>query len=119
MVEVLEYALVVLVSTVALGFSFSVYTGYASVVGKSANEAAAAAVFSLARSGVEQGTASASFYLDHARIECESGHLQYLSSSYSQGSYLPVGCSFRTQVLSGVMSLGFVYSAGQLTLQVG
>ncbi|MDV3293754.1 MAG: hypothetical protein LYZ70_05740 [Nitrososphaerales archaeon] len=119
MVEVLEYALVVLVSTVALGFSFSVYAGYASVAVKSANEAAAAAILSLARTGVEQGTASASFSLDHAAIECESGNLRYVSASYSQSSHLPVTCSFSTQALSGVVPLRFVYSAGQLVLQVG
>lgn len=118
MVEVLEYALVVLVSTVVVGFSFSVYAGYASVVVKSTNEAAAAAVFSLARSGVEQGTASASFSVDHATIACDSGNLRYQSSSYSQGSHLPVSCSFHTQELSGMISLRFVYSAGHLTLQV-
>lgn len=118
MVEVLEYTLVILASTVVVAFSFGVYANYVSTIDTSTNEAAYSAVVTLAHAAVEHGNATASLALQDATIGCESGNLSYTSPWYSSNSLLPVDCSFHSGELSGLRRLSFAYTDGRLALQV-
>jgi len=118
LVEVLEYALVVLVSTLVAGFSLGVYGGYATEVERSSAEASYASVVSLAHAAVQQGKASATINLDRASIGCVSDSLEFASPAFSGNSPLPVHCAFPPQRLSGLRLVTFDYSSGELILQV-
>jgi len=118
LVEVLEYTLVVLVSSVMAGLSLGVYGGYLSAVAPSTGEVAFASVVALAHAAIEHGNATATLALDHAEIECESRSLGFTSATFSQNLPLPVDCSFPPQEITGSRRLTFEYSAGRLTLQV-
>jgi hypothetical protein len=118
LVEVLEYALVVLVSSLVASFSIGVYGGYASAIGPSTNAEAFASVVALARSAIAHGNATATVTLDHAKIGCESRNLKFASPAFSQTSWLPVDCAFPPQDMTGARRLTFEFSTGTLTLQV-
>jgi len=118
LVEVLEYALVVLASSILMFFSVGVYSGLASALGPAADEATFASVVALANGAIEHGSASARLDFGNASIACSSGTLTFATADYSQNSSLPVGCSFPPQRVDGVVQLTFEYSAGLLTLRV-
>lgn len=118
MVEVLEYALVVLASSMLVFFSVEAYSGFTSALGPATDEATFASVLSLANAAVEHGSASATLYISNATIGCDSGTLTFASGRYSQNSSLPVDCSFAPQGVSGERHLAFSYSGSLLTLEV-
>jgi len=118
LVEVLEYALVVLVSSLVAGFSFGVYTGLASRVGPTTDEAAFASVVVLASAAVEHGSSSSTLVFANATIGCGPGAITFSTGTYSSSAPLPVDCSFAPQYISGTKQLTFDYSGGLLTLTV-
>ena len=118
MVEVLEYALVVVASSILMFFSVSVYSGLATEFGPAADQATFASVVALANAATEHGSASATFLFSGAKLWCTSGVLTFATERYSQNSSLPVGCSFGPVDLSGDRRVTFDSSGGLLTLQV-
>ena len=118
MAEVLEYSLVVLLSTVLTVFSVGVYGSLSAAVGPATDEADFASVVALANAAVEHGVSSSALVFDHARIRCEAGTITLAADGYSQNASLPVGCSVPWVDVSGARQLTFNYSASLLTLQV-
>jgi hypothetical protein len=118
LVEVLEYALVVVASSLLAFFSVGVYSGLASALGPASDEAAFASVVSLASAAVEHGSASATLTFSDAVIGCSAGVLTLSSGKYSQNSTLPTECSIPQIGLSGQRQLTFSFSGTLLTLQV-
>jgi len=118
LVEVIEYALVVLASSMLAFFSVGVYGGLASALGPASEEATFASVVSLADAAVEHGTAGAALSFQNAMIECGSSVLTFSSGSSSLNSTLPVGCSVPSTGLNGVERLTFSFSGNLLTMQV-
>ena len=119
MVEVLEYALVVLASSILMFFSVGVYSGLASALGPATDEATFASVVALANGAIEHGSASARLYFDNASIGCNSGTLTFATAKYSQNSSLTVNCSFPPQEVNGATQLTFECSGDLLAIRVG
>lgn len=118
MAELLEYALVVLTSTLVVGFSVVSYSGYASSVDSAARRAALSSYVALAFGAVEHGRSSASLTLEDASLSCDSGSLVFRSGALMGGATLPAGCHFSYPDVTGTHTLTFVYSSGVLGLEV-
>lgn len=118
MAELLEYALVVLTSTLVVGFSVVSYSGYTSSVDSAARRAALSSYVALAFGAVEHGGSSASLALDDASLSCDSGTLTFRSGSLTGGAMLPADCHFSYPGVTGTHKLTFVYSSGVLSLEV-
>jgi hypothetical protein len=118
LVEVLEYALVVVVSSLLAFFSVGVYSGLASSLGPASDEAAFATVVSLANAAVEHGSASATLAFSDAVLGCSASLLTLSSGKYSQNSTLPTDCHIPSSELSGQRQLTFSFSGTLLTLKV-
>ena len=118
MAEVLEYALVVLVSSVLTVFSIGVYGGLASFMGPAREQADFASVVALANSAIEHGSSSSEIVFDHATIGCSSAAITLQSGGFRQSSAISADCSFPPEEVSGTVQLAFDYSGGVLTLQV-
>lgn len=118
MAEIVEYALVVMVSSMLAAFAFGVYGGIASKVGPAEDEAAFASVVVLANAAIEHGSSSSSIVFNQATIGCGSGAITFSTPRYSGNSSLPVRCSFEPQRVSGTEQVTFDYSDGLLTLEV-
>jgi NDP-sugar pyrophosphorylase family protein len=118
LVEVLEYALVVLVSLVLTVFSIGVYTGLASFIGPARDQAEFDSVVALANSAIEHGSSSSEVVFDNATIGCSPGVITFQSAGFRQNSAISADCSFPPEQISGPRQLVFDYSGGLLTLQV-
>ncbi len=118
MVEVFEYALVVLVSSILAAFSFGVYSGLGSSIGPATDEATFASVVALARAAIEHGSSNSTLAFDHAMISCGSGVITFTTGRYSGNASLPADCSFPPQEVGGIRDVIFEYSGGLLALQV-
>ena len=118
MVEVLEYALVVLVSSVLAVFSIGVYGGLASHIGPATDQADFDSVVALANSAIEHGSSSSEVVFDHAIIGCSPGIITVQAAGFQQSSGISADCSFPPEEVNGPRQVAFDYSGGLLTLQV-
>ena len=118
MSEILEYALVVLVSSVLAAFSIGVYSGFSSNFGPTRDEADFATVVALANAAVAHGNASSEIDFDHATVACSDGTLFYQNGSYGQTSTVPAACSIAPTEVIGAHVLTFVYTGGSLFMKV-
>ncbi len=114
MVELLEYSLVVLVSSMMIGFSV-VATGSFTTFSRTLDDRAAfSALTAAALDAIEQGSASASVSLASATLSCSSGTFSISSPYYSASASLPSGCDFTFGRLDGSYTFSFTASSGQL-----
>lgn len=118
MVEVLEYALVILTSTLVIGFSFSTYSAYTTSITSAGERATYSSVVDLAYAAIEQGSSAANLTLESSSVTCAGGRLVFTSPAYSASSTLPAACDFDYPRLSGPHQLSFAFNAGVLTLGV-
>ena len=115
--EILEYTLVVLVSSLMAGFSFEAFGGFASASSNAADQAAYVTVVTLARTAVEQGTATGTVSVPGATIGCSGGAVGLSAAGFTRSSPLGVSCGFADQVVGGTVQLTFRYAFGSLTLE--
>jgi hypothetical protein len=118
LVEVLEYALVVAVSSVLTVFSIVVFGGLSSTVGPATDEADFAAVVALANAAIQHGSSTSNLVFDNASIGCDHGTITFHTARFSQNSSIPVDCSFQPEHVNGARQLTFDYSGGLLTVEV-
>jgi hypothetical protein len=119
LVELLEYALVVLASTSIIAFSAFSYSSYTSSVELAAQRANYSSYVTLAYVAVERGNSSASLTLVDTSLTCDAGRLGFSSAVLSDDSMLPVLCHFAYLNLAGSHELKFVYRNGFLALELG
>lgn len=118
MAELVEYALVILASTLVVGFSVANYASYSSSIESSAQRATFSSYVTLALGAVERGESSASLTMENASLSCDSGTLAFSSPTLSGDARLPVECHFGYAGLTGTRRLTFVYSGGVLDLEM-
>lgn len=118
MVEVLEYSLVFLVSSMFVGFSFAAFSSYSSSAVSLENRAAFSSVTAAAWDAIEHGSANVSVVFAGSTVSCSGGRLSLVSTSYSGSTVLPVGCEFSDSALNGTHNLQFVSTSSWLDLEV-
>ncbi|MDG6902205.1 MAG: hypothetical protein JRM80_09630 [Nitrososphaerota archaeon] len=118
MVELLEYTMVLLVSTLFVAGSaetYSIFSGYYSGL---EFRAASSSVFSLATEALAGGSAAGSVSVPRSTVSCSGGVLTFASGGTSRTEATGESCDFSLDVQAGVRAFDFAFTAGRLTLTV-
>jgi hypothetical protein len=108
MVELIEYALAVMASTLFVAGSVLVYGAYSSFESGLSLHAGFDAISGLALKAEGGGIARATMSLPSSTISCEHGALSFSVGSASQTVSLPVDFSFSMKVSAGLHTLIFI-----------
>ena len=118
MTELVEYALVVMASTLFVAGSVLVYGNFSSFESGLSLRATFEEVSALASRAVENGSAQATLSMPGSVISCEGGVLSVEVGASSENETLPVGCGFVRAVPVGVHTLLFTSGSSWLGLSV-
>lgn len=118
MTELVEYTLVVMVSTLFVAGSVLVYGNFSSFESGLSLRASFGAVYALASRALGNGSAQATLSLPSSVISCHRGVLGVSVGSLSENGSFPMGCDFTYTVPGGVHTLLFRADASQLDLSV-
>ena len=118
MVEVLEYALTVLVSSLLVSGSVVVYDSFATYQSQLQLKAAWTAVSALASKAVAEGSSQGTLVAPSSTIACVGGTLNLTLGASNQARTLPVTCSFRLNLTAGTHVLSFTDRSSSLNLSV-
>ena len=118
MVELLEYCLVVMVSTLLVAGSVAVYGDFSSFDSQLALRAEFGAISGGASEAVQNGSARLTTSVPPSSVACEGGVLVVSVAGASLNETLPVGCSFDVVVTGGVHTFTFGVSSETLDLAV-
>jgi len=118
MAELVEYSLVVLVSTLFIAGSVVVYNSYSSFESDLELRATFAAVSSLASQAAENGSSMAELSMPATTIGCEGNSLIVTLGSKTLGQNLTTKCDFMLNIPSGVHKLLFKMGGTGLALSV-
>ena len=118
MTEIIEYALVVMVSTLFVTGSAVVYDSFAYFESNLQLRGTYATLSELAARAVDSGTASARLSLPPSTIGCERGSLTLDFGSRGLAASVPANCGFEVSVAGGEHELVFTSAHGTLSLQV-
>jgi len=118
MVELLEYSLVFLVSSMMVGFSIAAASSFQGSSRGIEERAAFSGVAAAAWEAVEHGNSSVTIMLSNSSVSCAGGELNFSSPVYSAGTDLPVGCGFGFPGLDGQRTFRFTSTGGWLELSV-
>jgi len=116
--EILEYALVFLVSALVASASVGFYSAYASALAGSRGVVDFSSLDSSALASIKQGVSSVTISVSNATIECYAGTLSLLSPTYNASANIPAGCSFQDDRLTGTHTFIFTSEDGQLGVVV-
>ncbi len=118
MVEVLEYALVVLASSLFAGASVSALGLFSAFEGSLSQRSSAAAVAGLAWEAIQNGTASGTVPMKDGTISCFQGNLTVSGGGEALSREVPASCHFSLPVLAGSRVVSFSFGDGVLTARV-
>jgi hypothetical protein len=118
MVEILEYALVVMVSMLFVAGSVLVYGGFASFESGLSLHASFDGVSGLVSEAIANGSATATMTFPSSAITCQRGMLSMNIGGSSLTESVPLGCAFEVSVTGGVHTLEFRDDSSQLELSV-
>jgi len=118
MVEVLEYSLVFLASSMLVGFSFAAAYSFQGVSRQIEDRAAFSSLTATAWGAIEHGDSSVTLGVVNSSVACTGGVLSFSSPYYSAVADIPAGCDFAFQRLDGQHIFGFASSGGWLELKV-
>ncbi|HUH82342.1 MAG TPA: hypothetical protein VLX33_00515 [Nitrososphaerales archaeon] len=118
MVELVEYALVVMVSTLFVGGSVLVYGEFTTFESGISLRAAFDGVSALASKAIVNGSATATLPVPSSTITCQGQTLSMTVGGSSLDEVLPLGCSFAVSVPAGVHTLKFCNDSSRLDLSV-
>ncbi len=118
MAEILEYCLVVLVSSLFLAGSVATYGSYSAFVSEAQFRAASSTVSALAMEAQDNGSSRSAVALPPSTISCSGGVLEFASGSRVAVQDLSVPCSFRVSVAGGTHELAFSRNGSSLELEV-
>jgi hypothetical protein len=118
MTEVVEYSLVVMVSTLFVAGSVMTYDHFSSFESGLQFRADFAAVSGLVSKAVEQGSASATISLPDSTFRCQGGSLTMTSGSSTDSLSVHDGCDFLLEVKGGAHVVDFIVRSSQLVLKV-
>ena len=116
MAEIIEYAFVILTSSLMVGFSMVGYSGYLGAMGVAENRVAFTRLEGMASSAIERGTSNGTLQLASASLTCTRGELALSSPAYSASTRLPVECGFSFENLNGAYSFTIGVASGYLSM---
>jgi uncharacterized protein (UPF0333 family) len=116
--QVIEYALVVLASTLFVGGSAATLMAYQSFEAKAQTGAAFSTLSTLAEQAAENGSSQAVLFLPDSTITCRGSIMDMTSSDVTATHDLPVSCDFSKQISEGVHRVEFLSQSSSLMLQV-
>ena len=114
MAEILEYALVVMVSTLFVAGSVLVYTDDSSLESGLSLRATFYAVSGLVSKAITNGTAGATMAWPPSTVSCRDGLLAVEVGSSSMNESIPLGCGFTVPVPGGTHRVVFRTAASRL-----
>jgi len=117
-VEVLEYSMVFLASSMLVGFSIAAASSFGAVSSGVEDRAIFSSLTATAWEAVEHGNASIALTVTNSSVSCEGGRLSLSSSNFSEATGLPVGCDFGYSKLGGRHLFAFTSVGGWLELAV-
>jgi hypothetical protein len=117
--QIIEYALVMLISSLFAGASAVTYTNYKNIEGNVAFAAAFSGISTLAEQALANGSSHSNMLLPSSIVSCSGGILSLSSAGRTAMRSLMVGCDFSFVVTGGPHSLEFSYGNAMLMLQVG
>jgi hypothetical protein len=118
MTEIVEYSLVVIVSTLFVAGSVLTYDSFSSFVSELQVRTEFASVTTLASQAMSNGSSRATLTLPSSVITCSGGSLTVSSGTAAEWGTLPVGCGFAVQVAAGAHVVRFTRSPSGLALSV-
>ena len=118
MTEVVEYSLVVMVSTLFVAGSVMTYDSFSSFESGLQFRADFAAVSDLVSQAVHRGSSSATISLPTSTFRCQDGSLTMTSGSSVDSLLVPEGCDFVLEVKGGSHVVDFIVQSSQLLLKV-
>lgn len=118
MVEVLEYCLVVMVSSLFVAGSVATYGSYSGFVSGVQFKAASSAVSALAMEAQVNGSSGSELTLPSSTIGCQGGVLTIASGSRVAVEDLHTTCSFRVVVSAGPHQVLFRSNGSALAMEV-
>lgn len=118
MTEVVEYALVVMMSSLFVAGSVITYSSFSSFESGLQFNAAFAAVSGLASQALRNGSARAYLTLPGSVIRCAGGELSISSGTMVDSQSFPVACDFTVGVLQGTHVVLFKEVSSRLSMMV-
>jgi len=118
LVEITEYTLAVLVSTLLVGGSVATYTTFARLEYSSEADASLAALVGLANDAVANGHSSATLLLPTSTLTCSNGALTMLMGNNTVSSPIGGTCEFVASINGGVHTVSFDSQSSGLRFQV-
>jgi hypothetical protein len=116
--ELVEYCLVVMVSTSFVAGSVVAYNAFSSFESGLQLRATFAEVSALAAQAVDEGSSRATLSLPASTIECGHDSLQVSTGPAAISESLPVDCDFSLNVGAGLHTILFTTRSAQLDLSV-
>ncbi len=118
MVELLEYALVVMASTLFVAGSVLVYESFATFESGLSLRATFEGVSGLVSNAIANGSATATMSIPSSTIACQGGTLSVKVGGSVLEDRVPLGCSFAVTVPAGVHTVEFRDDSSRLELSV-
>lgn len=118
MTEIVEYTLVVMVSTLFVAGSVVAYNSFSAFESGLQLRAAFAAVSGLASQAIENGSSRGTMTLPDSTISCAGGSLSLSSGASTEGQSVPIACDFAVKVTGGSHVLRFSERYSHLVLSV-
>jgi hypothetical protein len=118
MAEILEYTIVVMVSTLFVAGSVLVYDDYSSFESGLSSQVTLDAVSVLASRAIVNGSAAAAMSLPPTTLSCRDSVLSLKVGSSTLNESIPLGCNFTVAVPEGTHTVEFRTSASLLGVWV-
>jgi len=118
MAEILEYALVVMVSVLFIAGSAYVYDSFSSLESQLQLRAEAAAFSSLAAQAARNGSSLATVSLPTSTISCTAETLRLSTDSSTEILASPLPCDFEVTIAGGSHLVQFFSDQSELTIRV-
>lgn len=118
MAELLEYALVFLVSMLFVAGSVATYDAFSAFASGAEFKLASTSVLRLANEAIADGNATGAVTVPASTLSCEQGTLSFSSGNQTEDAGVAASCDFELSLQAGVRSFGFRFSGQQLTVSV-
>jgi hypothetical protein len=118
MVELIEYALVMMASMLFVAGSVLTYDGFTTFESGLSLHASFDGVSGLVSEAIANGSATATMAIPSSAITCQGGKLSMKIGGSSLNESIPLGCAFEVSVPGGVRTLEFRDNSSQLEISV-
>ncbi len=118
MTEIIEYSLVIMVSTLFVGGSVVAYASFSSFESGLQLRATFTAVSGLAARALDNGSSEATLVLPDSTIMCVGNSLSVSSGTSTEGQTVAASCDFYFRVNAGSHVLHFTELSSRLVLSV-